>query len=353
MVPRPAPASRASARTRSSTPRSTLLIEVGYDRLTMDAVAREARASKATLYRRWETKASLVDRRAAARQGGPARRAARHRHPARRPAAMFCGPRRPAGHAGTRALGAVVTALPSDPEFADGVPRPLHRAKLAVSSRRSTERAQARGEIGADVDLEVIGPALAGILLHRALRDGPARPTTRSSSASSTTSSSPPSSTRSRPAPPPRPCERARNSHERRRHDPETGTTATTRHAGTADTPPRLGARPDLGRPADGGARRHHRQHRPALHPRGPEHQPGQPASGSSPATRWPSVACCCSAARLGDLYGRRRIFMVGVGDLRGRLGARRPRPERDACCSAPGACRASAPRSPPPPRWR
>src|SRR5690349_8415936 len=37
-----------------------LLMEVGYDRLTMDAVAREARASKATLYRRWETKASLV-----------------------------------------------------------------------------------------------------------------------------------------------------------------------------------------------------------------------------------------------------------------------------------------------------
>jgi len=37
-----------------------LLIQVGYDRLTMDAVAKRARASKATLYRRWETKASLV-----------------------------------------------------------------------------------------------------------------------------------------------------------------------------------------------------------------------------------------------------------------------------------------------------
>ncbi len=35
-------------------------MEAGYDRLTMDAVAREARASKATLYRRWESKASLV-----------------------------------------------------------------------------------------------------------------------------------------------------------------------------------------------------------------------------------------------------------------------------------------------------
>jgi AcrR family transcriptional regulator len=37
-----------------------LLREHGYDRLTLDAVATTARASKATLYRRWPTKAELV-----------------------------------------------------------------------------------------------------------------------------------------------------------------------------------------------------------------------------------------------------------------------------------------------------
>ena len=37
-----------------------MLLDSGYDRLTMDAVAGRARASKATLYRRWESKASLV-----------------------------------------------------------------------------------------------------------------------------------------------------------------------------------------------------------------------------------------------------------------------------------------------------
>jgi AcrR family transcriptional regulator len=37
-----------------------LLREHGYDRLTMEAVATTARASKATLYRRWPTKAELV-----------------------------------------------------------------------------------------------------------------------------------------------------------------------------------------------------------------------------------------------------------------------------------------------------
>ena len=37
-----------------------LLQEHGYDRLTLDAVATTAHASKATLYRRWPTKAELV-----------------------------------------------------------------------------------------------------------------------------------------------------------------------------------------------------------------------------------------------------------------------------------------------------
>jgi AcrR family transcriptional regulator len=37
-----------------------LLGEAGYDRMTMDAVAARARASKATIYRRWPDKAGLV-----------------------------------------------------------------------------------------------------------------------------------------------------------------------------------------------------------------------------------------------------------------------------------------------------
>ena len=37
-----------------------VLSDVGYDRLTMDAVALRAKASKATLYRRWNGKVSLV-----------------------------------------------------------------------------------------------------------------------------------------------------------------------------------------------------------------------------------------------------------------------------------------------------
>ncbi|MEV6065999.1 TetR/AcrR family transcriptional regulator [Nocardia sp. NPDC052001] len=46
-----------------------LLGETGYDALTFEAVARRARASKATLYRRWETKREMV---VAAVKAGPA-----------------------------------------------------------------------------------------------------------------------------------------------------------------------------------------------------------------------------------------------------------------------------------------
>jgi AcrR family transcriptional regulator len=37
-----------------------LLADVGYDRLTMEAVAARAGAGKTTLYRRWANKAQLV-----------------------------------------------------------------------------------------------------------------------------------------------------------------------------------------------------------------------------------------------------------------------------------------------------
>src|SRR4029079_3043998 len=51
-----------SARVRTAVLAATLelLVETGYDGLSVDAVAARARAPKTTVYRRWPTKAALV-----------------------------------------------------------------------------------------------------------------------------------------------------------------------------------------------------------------------------------------------------------------------------------------------------
>jgi AcrR family transcriptional regulator len=47
-----------------------LIGEVGYERMTMDGIASRARASKATMYRRWDSKAELVTAAIACRDHG-------------------------------------------------------------------------------------------------------------------------------------------------------------------------------------------------------------------------------------------------------------------------------------------
>jgi AcrR family transcriptional regulator len=143
-----------------------LLLEVGYDRLTMDAVARRARASKATLYRRWETKSSLVvDAMVRAKQ---APSIASHDTGSLRGdlISTFCGSHGMAHSDATGLLGSVITALSSDPEFAARFRSEFIAPKVAVS-HEIYARAMERGEIRPDVDIEIIAPALAGILLHR------------------------------------------------------------------------------------------------------------------------------------------------------------------------------------------
>src|SRR3954454_11818652 len=143
-----------------------LLLDVGYDRLTMDAVARRARASKATLYRRWEDKPSLVVDAMVRAKHAP--HVESHDTGSLRGdlVTTFCGAHGMGRNEATGMLGSVITALSSDPEFARRFREALIAPKVQVS-RDIYQRAIDRGEIPADVDIEIIAPALAGILLHR------------------------------------------------------------------------------------------------------------------------------------------------------------------------------------------
>jgi AcrR family transcriptional regulator len=168
----PAEAAAAAARPRVEGDREqeildaalVVLGEVGYDRLTMDAVAQRAKASKATLYRRWNSKATLVVESLARAKTTPAIPDTGDLRSDL--IAAFCGHGGLTDHDTTATFGAVITALTTDPEFASEFRRQVVGPKSRVS-RTVFERARDRGELRHDVDLDLVGPALAGIVLHR------------------------------------------------------------------------------------------------------------------------------------------------------------------------------------------
>jgi AcrR family transcriptional regulator len=152
-----------------------MLATSGYDRLTMDAVAADAHASKATLYRRWTTKADLVVDalvwlkscmphdvpntgtlrgdllNMACNEGGLS---------VRMPLAVF---------------GALITAMQRDEELAEAF-QTRFLGPVEQRGRTVFERAQERGEIAPDVDLRLLASVLPAIAIHHALtRNKPVR----------------------------------------------------------------------------------------------------------------------------------------------------------------------------------
>ena len=143
-----------------------LLCRVGYDRLTMDAVAAEAKASKATLYRRWSSKPSLVVdailRSKEALQAPEVDTGSLREDLVQ----MACGHGGLTDTRSSEIMAGLVTALHHDPDFAVEFRTRVLGPKIEIG-RRVFERARARGEITADLDLDLLSSALAGIILHR------------------------------------------------------------------------------------------------------------------------------------------------------------------------------------------
>ena len=141
-----------------------VLADVGYDRLTMDAVATRAKASKATLYRRWTNKVSLVID-ALQHMKGP------HEVPDTGSLrgdlmTVFCGEGGMVGRESVATFASVLTAITRDEAFAEAFRTEVVGPKIAIS-QQIWERARERGELRDDADLALLEPALAGIVLHR------------------------------------------------------------------------------------------------------------------------------------------------------------------------------------------
>ena len=141
-----------------------VLAETGYDRLTMDAVAARAKASKATLYRRWNGKGALViDALCSEKEVPQPPDTGTLREDL---LTAFCGMGGLTDAQQVAILGSVITAISRDEEFAAAFRNDFIAPKAAVG-RRIFEQAQARGEVREDIDLDLIAAALPGIILHR------------------------------------------------------------------------------------------------------------------------------------------------------------------------------------------
>jgi AcrR family transcriptional regulator len=138
-----------------------LLAEIGYDRLTIDAVATRAKASKMTIYRRWSGKAELVvDAISSLRKPGEVPDTGSLRGDLE---AMARTSDSPDVRFDAQLVLGLVTALARDPELRQVI-REQFLGRGGVRLRQVFERAVARGEIppGRNLDLLVsVFPALA------------------------------------------------------------------------------------------------------------------------------------------------------------------------------------------------
>ncbi len=144
-----------------------LLLEVGYDRMSMDAVAARAHASKATIYRRWPGKQELVLD--AVRARGVGLTVAEDTGSLR---GDLMATYRSAIHGSAvddaDLIAGVLRAMRTTPELADCVRSQVIESKCDVS-RVIVARAIARGELPAETDPLILHEVASALWFHRVL----------------------------------------------------------------------------------------------------------------------------------------------------------------------------------------
>jgi AcrR family transcriptional regulator len=144
-----------------------LLLEVGYDRMSMDAIAARAHASKATIYRRWPGKQELVVD--AVRARGVGLTVAEDTGSLR---GDLVATYRSAVHGSATEdadlIAGVLRAMRTTPELADCVRSQVIESKCDVS-RVIVARAVTRGELPAETDPLILHEVASALWFHRVL----------------------------------------------------------------------------------------------------------------------------------------------------------------------------------------
>jgi AcrR family transcriptional regulator len=143
-----------------------VLIELGYDRLTMDAVATASKASKATLYRRWSGKAELVVDAVSRAKGCPQRADVDTGSLRGDLLQLSCGDGGLTDDVPMSVVAGLLTALHRDTDLQQAFQERFLAPRIATMNAVYA-RAIARGEIAEDVDVELLVEALPAIAVHR------------------------------------------------------------------------------------------------------------------------------------------------------------------------------------------
>jgi AcrR family transcriptional regulator len=141
-----------------------VLAETGYDGMTIDMVAARAKAGKATVYRRWSSKAELVLEAVACMKGNDADLLSPPDTGTLRGdlVAMVKTPSIREGERKLKVMAAIVSMIARDPELAVAAQKALIEPR-AGAYRIIFQRAIDRGEIAPDCDIPTlctIGPAM-------------------------------------------------------------------------------------------------------------------------------------------------------------------------------------------------
>jgi AcrR family transcriptional regulator len=144
-----------------------VVADLGYDRLTMDAVATAAKASKATLYRRWSTKADLVVDAISRAKGCPVPEAIDTGSLRGDLIVMSCDAGGFTDELPMSVMAGLLTALHRDPDLQRAFQERFLAPRIAVTNR-IYERAVERGEIAPDVDVQLLSTTLPAVIIHHA-----------------------------------------------------------------------------------------------------------------------------------------------------------------------------------------
>jgi AcrR family transcriptional regulator len=144
-----------------------VVAELGYDRLTMDAVATAAKASKATLYRRWSTKAELVVDAISRAKGCPMPEDVDTGSLRGDLISMACGAGGFTDEMPLSVIAGLITALHRDADLQKAF-RERFLAPRLLLTQKAYERAVERGEIAPGIDIELLSTTLPAVIVHHA-----------------------------------------------------------------------------------------------------------------------------------------------------------------------------------------